>query len=92
MLCKNSAIHSKILDVFLICVHNLISIVVFLFSRKSMPLKVRLRLGPRGQEKVNGDKKEEEVDIISEASDSEDGSNIPDLPEGLLQSLIACKM
>ena len=55
-----------------------------------MPLKVRLRFEARGQEKVNGDKKdevEEDVEMVSGESDSQDGSDLPDLPEGLLQSL-----
>ena len=54
-----------------------------------MPLKVKLRFGARGQEKVNGDQKdevEEDVEIVSGESDSRDGSDLPELPEGLLQS------
>ena len=54
-----------------------------------MPLKVRVRFGARGQEKVNGDQKdevEEDVEIVSGESDSRDGSDLPELPEGLLQS------
>ena len=63
-----------------------VSVIVNLFSRKSMPLKVRLRFGPRDQEKVNGDKKVEDVEVISEESDSQDAIDLPELPEGLLQS------
>ncbi|XP_076468089.1 uncharacterized protein LOC143298937 isoform X2 [Babylonia areolata] len=50
--------------------------------RKSMPLKVKLTLGTKGEIKVNGDKKDEDVDLNSDAES--DNSDIPELPEGTI--------
>ncbi|KAL8573406.1 hypothetical protein ACOMHN_032421 [Nucella lapillus] len=48
--------------------------------RKSMPLKVKLSLGTKGELKVNGDKKDVDSDANSDAES--ENSDIPDLPEG----------